>query len=87
MVSISQVLLAALAIVRILAYPNGPLSKRSGTPTEFGTDDAGLHYSFWTEGGGGDVFYDHTKTSEFTVTWTDAADFVCGKGWEIGSPR
>ncbi|PYH93158.1 xylanase precursor [Aspergillus ellipticus CBS 707.79] len=96
MVQLSYKLLASFAAVKALAVPADSLDERStdlshkllgrSTPSSTGTSN-GYYYSFWTDGGSGDVTYTNGDAGSYTVDWTDASNFVGGKGWNPGSAR
>jgi endo-1,4-beta-xylanase len=59
-------------------------SATSASINRTGTD-GGMYYSCWTSDGR--VSFALDGTSGYSVTWSNAGDFVCGKGWSVGSGR
>ncbi|PWY85051.1 endo-1,4-beta-xylanase 1 [Aspergillus heteromorphus CBS 117.55] len=96
MVHLSYKFLACLAAVKALAAPVDSLDERSTglsrkllprlTTSSTGYSN-GYYYSFWTDGGSGNVTYTNGDAGSYTVDWSDASNFVGGKGWNPGSAR
>jgi endo-1,4-beta-xylanase len=78
--------LAALGTVGALVI--GGLALADGasaaTITSNGTGTDGLWYSFWTEGSGS-VSMGLNGGGNYSTSWTNAGNFVAGKGWQTGS--
>nr|AAG44994.1 endo-1,4-B-xylanase B [Phanerodontia chrysosporium] len=90
MVSFNSLLVAVSAATCALAFPfefhNGThVFPRQSTPAGTGTNN-GYFYSFWTDGGGS-VTYNNGPAGEYSVTWSNADNFVAGKGWNPGSAQ
>ncbi|PYH47128.1 glycoside hydrolase family 11 protein [Aspergillus saccharolyticus JOP 1030-1] len=89
MVALSNILLALSAASGALAAPNRlalmEMAKRSLTSSSEGTSN-GFFYSFWTNDEGS-VTYTNGDAGEYSVEWSDAGNFVAGKGWSTGSDR
>jgi len=58
------------------------LIKASISTNQTGTD--GMWYSFWTDGGGS-VTMGLNGGGNYSVSWSNCGNFVCGKGWSTGS--
>jgi len=92
MVSFSSLLVAVSTFAGVLAAPGAPLpqlgeifERQTLTSSSTGTNN-GFYYSFWTNGGG-TVDYTNGAAGEYGVTWSNAGNFVAGKGWNPGSAR
>ena len=90
MAILTSLLLACTALGSALALPPGhvnvtQLLARSGTPSSTGTNN-GFYYSFWTDGGGS-VTYTNGAAGSYSVSWSNADNFVAGKGWNPGSAQ
>ncbi|HTP29747.1 MAG TPA: glycoside hydrolase family 11 protein [Anaeromyxobacteraceae bacterium] len=58
-------------------------SSQTITSNQTGTD-GGYFYSFWTNGNGS-VRMTLDGSNGYSVQWSNAGDFTCGKGWRVGS--
>nr|CDS82511.1 glycoside hydrolase family 11 enzyme [uncultured eukaryote] len=91
MFAFSALLFAVSVITGVIANPTNftlpdHLNRRQTlTSSQTGTNN-GFYYSFWTNGGG-TVDYTNDGGGEYAVSWTDAGDFVAGKGWNPGSAQ
>jgi peptidoglycan/xylan/chitin deacetylase (PgdA/CDA1 family) len=68
----------------ILIVPVVNVKAATITTNQTGTD--GLWYSFWTDGGGS-VAMSLNGGGNYSVTWSNCGNFVCGKGWSTGAAR
>lgn len=93
MVSASSFFLACTAIAGAIAAPAAGLEALDGlhekitrsTSPGTGTNN-GFFYSYWTEGTG-TVTYNNDAAGTYDVTWSNAGNFVAGKGWNPGASR
>ena len=87
---LSTLFVAVSAATSALAFPfefhnSTEVFRRQSVPSGTGTNN-GYFYSFWTDGGGS-VTYNNGAAGEYSVTWSNADNFVAGKGWNPGSAQ
>ena len=93
MFSLRSFALASLALASsVLAAPGlnitDSLVSRAAALTSSGTGYSnGYYYSFWTDNAGGSVNYNNGNAGEYNVQWSNANNFVAGKGWNPGAAR
>jgi len=75
----------ALFWVLLICLTVNVLAQRNVTTNQTG-NDGGYYFSFWTNGGGS-VRMTLDGGNGYTVSWQNAGDFTCGKGWNPGSAR
>lgn len=76
----------ALALATpVLMVPGTVGAQDTITENETGEHD-GFFYSFWTDGGGS-VSMTLGSGGNYSMSWTDTGNFVCGKGWSTGGER
>ncbi|WP_259465057.1 glycoside hydrolase family 11 protein [Streptomyces sp. TLI_171] len=80
MVSKARLVLVALAAVLLLP---GTADAATITSNQTGSD-GGYFYSFWTEGSGA-ASMSLNGGGNYSTSWTNAGNFVAGKGWSTGS--
>ncbi|GAA4877092.1 glycoside hydrolase family 11 protein [Kitasatospora terrestris] len=76
----ARALAPALAIVLVLP---GTAEAATVTGNQTGSD-GGYFYSFWTEGTGA-ASMSLNGGGNYSTSWTNAGNFVAGKGWSTGS--
>ncbi|KAJ3032786.1 hypothetical protein HDV00_007158 [Rhizophlyctis rosea] len=59
--------------------------RRAVPPNATGTS-GGYYYSFWSDGGGS-ITETLGSGGSYSVSWTNAGNFVFGKGWNPGGPK
>ncbi|RAJ28918.1 endo-1,4-beta-xylanase, partial [Kitasatospora sp. SolWspMP-SS2h] len=80
LVRTARVLPLALAAVVVLP---GTADAATVTGNQTG-NDGGYFYSFWTEGSGA-ASMSLNGGGSYSTSWTNAGNFVAGKGWSTGS--
>lgn len=90
MVSFTNIITAATAVVGVLAVPatenKDLITRQTLTSSKTGTN-GGFYYSFWTDNTG-QVEYTNGNAGQYSVKWSgNRGNFVAGKGWMPGSAR
>jgi len=87
MLAFKTLVVAVSAALSAFASPANSTGKlellKRITSSQTGTD-GGFYYSFWTDGGGS-VNYNNLGGGSYNVSWSNADNFVAGKGWNPGS--
>ncbi|RKE17907.1 endo-1,4-beta-xylanase [Streptomyces sp. TLI_171] len=79
---VSKARLVLVALAAVLLLP-GTADAATITSNQTGSD-GGYFYSFWTEGSGA-ASMSLNGGGNYSTSWTNAGNFVAGKGWSTGS--